>query len=213
MQRTTKEMSTSEMSILSKSDGSASWRSSTGASAITSVNGPLEVRIRDELLGEATLELKIVPSSGSAGTRERYLEKLVRGAIKACLLLRLHPRSLIQITCQAVSNVEETGSSQLDMIATIINSVVLACVDAGLSMSSMLAAAVVRLENGGGSQHLVCYSYPNKELIVIESVGPFSRPDLQKALEVALEQCDAVYETMKQRIEQKVTDDNRWREP
>lgn len=198
-----------DMSILNKADGSASWTSVSGSTAITSVNGPIEVRIRDELLGEATLELKIVPSSGAGGTRERYLEAVIRGGIKSCLLLRLHPRSLIQITCQTIATDDEE-SNTLDMIATIMNSVTLACVDAGILMSSILTAAVVELS--GGSEHLACYSYPSKDLVVVESQGPFDRMEFQEAMTAALSQCDTVYEIMKNRIEQKVAKDNRWRD-
>lgn len=200
-----------EMSILSKADGSASWKSVTGSTALTSVHGPIEVRIRDELLGEATLELKIVPSSGQGGTRERYLEGLIRSGIKPCLLLRLHPRSLIQITCQiiAIDDDDDDEQSTLDLVATIINSIILACVDAGISMQCMMAAGLTRLPNG--SEHLVCYTYPNKELIMVDSRGSFDKLDLADALDAAQSQCDAAFEIMKSSIEQRITKNNRWR--
>lgn len=197
-----------ELSLLSHSDGSASWRSKLGASVLTSLNGPIEVRIRDELLGEATLELKMLPASGLAGVSERYMERLVRNSIKSCLLLGLHPRSLVQITSQIISR-EQESDSNLETIAATINSITLACVDAGISMRCMLAAAVVRLP--GGSRHVGCYSYPMKELMMVESFGPCSRVELAHAMTLALQQCDAVYSVMKNVVEEKVARDNVWK--
>lgn len=204
-----------DMSILNKSDGSASWRSKIGASVVTSVNGPIEVRIRDEVLGEATLELKILPASGLAGTQERYIERLIRSLVKSSLLLGLHPRSLVQITTQIVSSAEpEVGrrntSSSLDVIAATVNSIALACVDAGISMRVMLAAAVVTAP--GGSTHVACFSFPSKELLMVESVGPCTRQELATAMAMAEQECDAVYLVMKNIIEEKVNKDSRWRE-
>lgn len=198
-----------EMSILNKSDGSASWCSKNGATVITSINGPIEVRMRDEILGEATLELKILPESGLAGTRERYLEGLVRSAIKPCLLLGLHPRSLVQITSQVVSHAEDS-LVVLDTVASTINSIILASVDAGLSMNYLLAAAVVHIPDAG--HHVVCYSFPKDELILLESVGPYISVRLPEILKIGHEKCSIAYDAIRKKIEAKVERDNRWRD-
>lgn len=197
-----------QLGILSKSDGSASYRHMSHPTVITSVNGPIEVRIRDEILGEATLELKVLPSSGLAGTHERYVEDLIRSTVKTSLLLGLHPRSLVQITSQILSSEDPTAAG-LEIIAAAINSITIACIDAGLSMKSMLAATVVA--GNSGSKHVVCYSYPNRELATIESTGPFSRKELDEVLTSGLEQCDMVYQSMETAIGEKMQKDNRWK--
>lgn len=200
-----------QLSVLSKSDGSASWTDAQGSAVISSVNGPMEVRIRDEVLGEATLDLKILPLSGLAGTRERYMENTIRSALRPALLLGLHPRSLIQITSQVVSAGRDIDGPEtsLDTIASIINSIVLAAVDAGISMSCILAAAVVKAPEHG--RHVACYSFPKHDLLMLESQGPFKREQLPLILESALKECISVHDTMREKIEEKVTKDNRWR--
>lgn len=197
-----------QLATLSKSDGSASYRHMSGPTVITSVNGPIEVRIRDEILGEATLELKVLPSSGLAGTHERYVEDLIRSTIRPSLLLGLHPRSLVQITSQILSS-EDPSVAGPEIIAATINSITVACVDAGLSMKAMLSAAVVT--GNTGSKHVVCYSYPKKELVTIESTGPFSRDELSNILATGLQLCDDVYESMESAIGEKLQKDNRWK--
>lgn len=196
-----------QLSVLSKSDGSASWQQSQGSNVLASVNGPIEVRLRDEVLGEANLDLKILPSSGLTGTRERYIENIVRSAVRPSLLLGLHPRSLIQITCQVVSE-NEDSKDILDVIASAVNSIVMASVDAGLSMSCMLAAAVLRTPDAGS--HVVCYSFPAEELIMIESQGPFDRQQLSGVLGEGLTRCATINEYMRDMIQKQVIKDNRW---
>lgn len=204
----TGEQHTVQLSILNKSDGSASWQTRTGTSVLTSVNGPIEVRIRDEVLGEATLELKVLPCTGLAGTQERYIEDLIRSAIRPSLLLGLHPRSLVQITSQIMST-HEDSTDLLEIYACTINSIVMACVDAGISMKSMLAATIV--EAPDDSRHVVCYSYPSKDLIMVESIGPFNRSVYADILTSALPLCDHIHEQMRSTIEEKIQRDNQWR--
>lgn len=196
-----------ELGVLKNSDGSASWQTRNGSAVVTSVNGPIEVRIRDEVLGEATLELKILPVSGLGSPQERYMEKVVRGALIPCLLLGLHPRSLIQITCQIVSTSDKDDI--LETIASVINSIILACVDAGISMNSMLAASV--LHQSDSSRHVACYSYPKQDLVMVESIGPFQRTQLSPVLEEIRQHCNEVFDFMKLKIEHKVEKDNRWK--
>ena len=169
----------------------------------------MEVRIRDEILGEATFDLNILPKSGLAGTRERYIEHTVRSAVRPSLLLGLHPRSLIQMTSQVVTHDQEEGTI-LETIASVINSIVLASVDAGISMNYMLAAAVVKSAAYG--RHVACYSFPKHELLMLESQGPFKREQIPQVLEDALLECVAVHDTMRIKIEEKVAKDNRWRD-
>ena len=58
------------ISPLDRADGSAAY-SSVGYSVIGGVNGPVEVRRRDELPEEAAIDVAIRPRSGAGGTLDQ----------------------------------------------------------------------------------------------------------------------------------------------
>ena len=55
------------LGTLDRADGSATY-SANGYEVICGVNGPIEVQRRDELPGEAAIEVNIRPASGVGGT-------------------------------------------------------------------------------------------------------------------------------------------------
>lgn len=91
-------------------------------SVLASITGPTEVRIRDELVDRATLEIHVRPLralSGpsslllsrstsnplsSPGPAQKAQETLLLSLLSPLILLHLHPRSLIQLTLQTLSS-------------------------------------------------------------------------------------------------------------
>lgn len=69
-------------------------------SVLASVNGPIEVRLRDEQVDKATLEVVFRPADKMAGTSEKVLEKLIRDTFGSAIMTNLNPRTLIQIVVQ-----------------------------------------------------------------------------------------------------------------
>ena len=56
-------VSTAELSILHRADGSARY-SAAGYTVVAAVNGPIEVQRRDELAQHAALEVNVRPAIG-----------------------------------------------------------------------------------------------------------------------------------------------------
>lgn len=83
-------------------DGSATF-SFGDEQALASLNGPIEVRIRDELTDRATLEITHIPLDGVAGiTSSAFTTSLIK-IFTSVLLLAHYPRSLISITLQSIN--------------------------------------------------------------------------------------------------------------
>jgi exosome complex component RRP46 len=95
--------------------------------ALASVTGPTEVRLRDELVDRATLEINFLPlrglpgkyrtvlmqavfffelvtNTGQTGPSSKSLASSLHLALSPLVLLHNHPRSLIQLTIQTVAN-------------------------------------------------------------------------------------------------------------
>ncbi|GAA6012832.1 hypothetical protein JCM10207_005378 [Rhodosporidiobolus poonsookiae] len=87
---------------LSRADGSAQFAFGPVA-VLASLTGPAEVRIRDELVDRATLEINVRPLRGQGGPALRTAEATLSQLLAPLILLHLYPRSLVQLTLQTVS--------------------------------------------------------------------------------------------------------------
>ncbi|GAA5948444.1 hypothetical protein JCM3765_001422 [Sporobolomyces pararoseus] len=90
-------------SLLSRSDGSSQF-SFGNVTVLSSVTGPVEVRLREELVDKSTLEFNLLPLIGLPGPKIKSLESTIRQLFSPLILSSLYPRSLIQITCQTISS-------------------------------------------------------------------------------------------------------------
>ena len=70
---------------------------------LVSINGPIEVQRRDELIQETTVDIQFRPVSGLASPHEKILELQLREFVQSVILKNLNPRSLVQIVVQVVS--------------------------------------------------------------------------------------------------------------
>lgn len=132
---------------------------------LASVNGPQEVRIRDELVDRASLEINVRPlrnSSGpvlcpvrmqsscadyiSTGPREKTIEEMLRSLFEPVIRLDKYPRAQIQINVQTTSAPASNDHSfSLSEKSAIVNSVTCALMDAAIEMDALLlAVALVR---------------------------------------------------------------------
>ncbi|GAA5964307.1 hypothetical protein JCM8115_006063 [Rhodotorula mucilaginosa] len=89
--------------LLSRADGSAQF-SFGDVAVLGSVTGPAEVRIRDELVDRATLEVNVRPLRGQGGPGIKAIEATLTSLLTPLLLLHLYPRALLQLTLQTVSS-------------------------------------------------------------------------------------------------------------
>lgn len=91
-----------EQGILSNHDGSAIF-SHGNVMALASISGPSEVRIRDELTDQSTLDINFTPLQGLPGIASTSFSSSLKDVFSQALLLHLHPRSLTQINLQTYS--------------------------------------------------------------------------------------------------------------
>jgi exosome complex component RRP46 len=140
---------------------------------LSSVTGPVEVRLREELVDRSTLEFNLTPlttsSTGGGGPRTKQLEQTIRNLFTPLILTQFYPRSLIQINSQTISNPSNQYSKPFsttlndndnDSITTRrrnnnlaiggaseqaarINSITLALLDAGVQLRGLLIAVAV----------------------------------------------------------------------
>ncbi|EPS45180.1 hypothetical protein H072_840 [Dactylellina haptotyla CBS 200.50] len=126
---------TPEISLcpLPQSDGSCQYTCPTSRTTIlTSVNGPLEVRAKDELPNDATIEVVVKPGVGVGGVRETRLAHILQTTLKSLILTTHHPRTLIQIVAQIVQSEDHTSIPLL--LSPLLNCTVLSLLIAGIPM-------------------------------------------------------------------------------
>ncbi|KAJ3326948.1 hypothetical protein HDU76_012485 [Blyttiomyces sp. JEL0837] len=128
------------LSPLHRADGSARF-SFDKSSVLAAVFGPKEAKIKEEQMDRAFIDVKMKSLVGLTGTSERFTERVIRETLENVILATLHPRTTIQVTLQVMS---EDGS----MLATSINAVILALVDAGVPLRSMMACVTCAVKDG-----------------------------------------------------------------
>jgi exosome complex component RRP46 len=109
------------------------------STVVASVVGPAEVKIRDEKMDEATVELIVRPAVGFPTTKDKVLEHALRQAVEPTILSGMMPRTLIQIVVQ----IEQVDGN---ILSTTVNAISLAMLDAGLPMSSLVASVSAAID-------------------------------------------------------------------
>ena len=182
---------------LTRADGSATF-SNNLFTVLAAVNGPIEVQRRDELPEEAAIEVNIRPASGVGGPRERWLESVIAALLRTLVLVKLHPRTLVQVTLQ-VTKEPTTGVrmkravKDVAIIPALANAAFLALVDGAVPMGRTMVAGLACLGKevdgvtvdptekqvaGCRSVHAMAYSAKG-ELLLDESVGRFDAGELE----------------------------------
>lgn len=143
----------------------------------------------------------------SSGTREKYLESRLLSALKPIILRSNHPRTLIQIVVQVVQSagVEDNAVATLLLLAPALNAAVLALLDAGVPLKSVLAATTVAFLKGSGelmvepeledlknatSKHVLAFTSTG-QLGFVESEGEFEYEDFERVVEAGRNICSA----------------------
>ncbi|KAI9350043.1 exosome component 5-like protein [Zopfochytrium polystomum] len=177
---------------LHRADGSA--RFSCGqTSVLAAVYGPKEVKIRDEKLDRATVEVILRPLIGSAGTRERLYERVIHSTMENAIVTASFPRTAIQIVLQVMS---DDGS----VLPVAMNAACLALVDAGVPLKSMVAAVECAYNAEGElmldpnaqelesavSTHVYAFDNINPHTTLCNlSTGAFKQQEFAKAFEMS----------------------------
>ncbi|KAF3940585.1 hypothetical protein ABW19_dt0208995 [Dactylella cylindrospora] len=124
-----------ELCPLPQADGSCQYTCPTShTSVLTAVNGPIEVRAKDELPNHATIEVIVKPGIGVGGVRETRISTLLQTTLKSLILTTHHPRSLIQITAQILQCEDNTSIPLL--LTPLLNCTILSLLVAGVPMKT-----------------------------------------------------------------------------
>ncbi|KAG0374692.1 MAG: ribosomal protein S5 domain 2-type protein [Linnemannia gamsii] len=129
----------SSQNLLNRADGSAQFDFGE-SSVMCSVVGPSEVKLRDEKLDRATIEVVVRPLVGLPGIKDKAREQAIRETLEPLILSGLHPRTGIQIVVQTM---KDDGS----ILATAFNATILALLDAGIPLKSILGAVTCIVDN------------------------------------------------------------------
>ncbi|RMZ89765.1 hypothetical protein DV736_g3013, partial [Chaetothyriales sp. CBS 134916] len=202
---------------LTVADGSATYTITLHGLAITiacGVNYALEVPHRsDERPATILIEVNLSPHNAVSLVKERHVESLVRRVLEAIVVGEETPRALLQVSLQ-VMNVETDeslpggikeggqGESYLPILAAAVDASVLGCLDAGVVMRDITAAALVGVQKGAietvvvnpgmkerkrcSSLHVFAFTARGK-VILMESEGLFKMPEFERAMDAARE--------------------------
>jgi exosome complex component RRP46 len=200
------------MHTLTNSDGSATYGAPNQGYQITAgVNYPVEVPFRSDEIPESTLiEVNVRPHNGVSMVKERHVENLVKRTLRTVVLGEQTPRTMLQISLQVISvetdddlpgGVKSGGQSEtyLDLLASTLNAAILACLDAGVQMETLIGAALVGLDADSdqvfvhpgirqrkqcSSLHVLAFSNDGKAWLM-ESQGRFSMDHFKQAEQAA----------------------------
>ncbi|KAG2363113.1 hypothetical protein BDR07DRAFT_1194889, partial [Suillus spraguei] len=127
-------------------DGSARFSFYPSCSALASVSGPITPRLAAEHPARATVEVHVRPLSSVPGTAEKSRGMAIREIVERSCLLAQHPRTLIQVVVQALTN----PTPGYALLAAEINACTLALINAGsIAMRGVVCAVSVgRVKKG-----------------------------------------------------------------
>lgn len=226
-------------SVLSRVDGSAELFLGT-TKVITSVTGPIEPKIRQELPNLASLEIIVRPSVGVSTTREKALEDKLRSILQSIIIRYKYPRQLIQIVVQFLiteNNINDNGSNQhnKDFTLTELNAAINCCyfalIDANIALYNSFSSTSISIpldakeeyyinpdmDNliDSESHHVVCFSLKDGKatnLMLLESHGKFTEDQLLLVISKASDECESIHNTYQRKyISNKVENDFIWK--
>jgi len=188
-----------DIGILQKSDGSVMFQQ--GETKVTcGVFGPAEAQVRRELIDKATLDCVFKPKVGLPGVKEKAVENVVSKTCEEVVLMKLFPRSAIQIVLQLM---HDSGS----LLSCLINAACMAMVHAGIPMKCMVASVCCAIDKEGNilvdpsseeeenTRSMMTLSFESKELKLISShtTGSFSIDEYFTCLQVARQSASDVF--------------------
>ncbi|KAF5392108.1 hypothetical protein D9757_003324 [Collybiopsis confluens] len=126
---------------LSRVDGSARFGFGQYPQFLTSLSGPIEVRLASEQPSRSTVEVSVRPLSNVPGTESKAAAVILKEIMQRLIITEANPRTLIQFVVQALVPISSLDDS---FIASMINSCTLALINAGsVPMRGVICAAFV----------------------------------------------------------------------
>jgi len=192
-------------------DGSASF-SFGKTKVLCSVNGPAEVKLRDEKLDKATIDVLVRPLVGAPGTKDKTHEYIIRSTFESVIQSGLHPRTQIQIVSQVMM---DDGS----IIAAAINATTMALIDAGIPMKDIVAAVSCVINNDDQilldptaqemenvkSVHTFAFNKTSSSLLFCESLGLFTDDQYFNCYEICKVAAGQIFENIRDAVTNKLS--------
>ncbi|KAJ1735107.1 exosome non-catalytic core subunit rrp46 [Coemansia biformis] len=196
---------------LSRADGSAQFAAGD-SSVLCGVYGPVDVRVYDEKLDRAHIEVKLRPATGLPNTKDKWTESVIRSTFEREILCHLHPRTLVQINVQVR---QDDGAVE----AAAINAATLALVDAGIPLRTMVAAATCAvlpggaivvdptLEEAAGAQSVHTFAFGGDTAggpLHVDSRGDFAMDEYNACYDICATTAERVLAFMRSAVEGKI---------
>ena len=131
----------SEVGLLSRPDGSASV-SHGDTSTLAAVYGPTQVRVKNELIDRAFIEVCYKAKVGLPSCQDKFRQDFLRDAIDSAVLSSQHPRTAINVIVQEL---QSSGS----LLACAVNAAFLALLDAVIPLRFTVAAVTCAVNSQG----------------------------------------------------------------
>lgn len=198
------------LGILENYDGSAYIEHGLNK-VLCLVTGPQEGKRTTEYAEKGDIKCHVIisPFSGSERKKKRVgdrriqeIEKIVVETLVSIIMLDLYVRSEIVVTVHVL---ESDGS----LICTILNTVSLALMDAGIAMTDVITSCSAGLvldnmvqdlsqveQNSGGAHIAMAMKSRTEEVLFLQSDSRISLENLQVALELATNGCRKIHSTL-----------------
>jgi len=125
--------------LLTRSDGSVKY-SQARTSVMVSINGPLPVKQREEIIDRAFIEVIFKSVSGQATNFDTEKADLIRQCVEAVLITSLHPCTKITVVVQVL---RDDGA----LLAAALNGTMLALLDSGLQCRGVMTALSIAMND------------------------------------------------------------------
>ncbi|RKP39758.1 ribosomal protein S5 domain 2-type protein [Dimargaris cristalligena] len=196
--------------LLHRPDGSAQFALDK-TSTLAAVYGPMEIKIRDEKVDRATIEVNYKPLTGQSGVRDRWVEFNVRRTFEGVVLTALHPNTLIRIELQE-SRVH--GSE----ISAAFNAATMALMDAGVPMRTIVGSVSCAIDDQGTllldpteheietatSFHIFAFDSEMQGALFNDSIGSFTPEQYNACHEICRKSVSKIFSFMRTAVEKKL---------
>ncbi|KAF8824424.1 hypothetical protein HHX47_DHR8000112 [Lentinula edodes] len=126
---------------LSRVDGSARFGFGLYPQYLTSISGPIEVRLASEQPSQSTIEVHVRPLTNVPGTESKKAAVILKEILQMEVIMEANPRTLIQFVVQALV---PTPNVTDELVAAMINCCTLSLLNAGsVPMRGVICAVSV----------------------------------------------------------------------
>ncbi|KAJ3997271.1 hypothetical protein F5050DRAFT_1449278 [Lentinula boryana] len=158
---------------LSRVDASARFGFGLCPQYLTSVSGPIEVRLAAEQPSQATIEVHVRPLTNVPGTESKTVAVILKDVIQMEVIVEANPRTLIQLVVQALVPTPKVTD---ELVAAMINCCTLSLLNAGsVPMRGVICAvSVARVSSVNGEESIYKIQPVEEHPSRIQATGCFA---------------------------------------